>query len=103
MSDKRYTAQGMRDTAQCLHYNHPCALNSEAAAMLRQAADTEEELAKLKARLEAVVKECETAYDMICDSCPCTHCDLTCGQVEEIVNKRQKDILRVARGEGGAK
>ena len=36
---KRYTAQEMRDMAQCLQYNFPCSLYKDAAYMLRQAAD----------------------------------------------------------------
>ncbi len=37
--NKPYTANEMRDVAQCLHYNSPTKLTVEAAAMLRQAAD----------------------------------------------------------------
>lgn len=79
---------------------------SEAKPMLSQAADDAEKLAKIEARLKAVVKECTTDFYLRCAGCPCEHsegCELTCGQVEEIVNKRQKDILRAAIGEGGAK
>lgn len=39
---KKYTAQEMRDMANCLHYNSPTKLTIEAAAMLRQAADAME-------------------------------------------------------------
>lgn len=42
MTNKIYTAQEVRDTAQCLHYNSPTRLTIEAATMLRQAADTQE-------------------------------------------------------------
>lgn len=36
---KTYTAQEMRNVAECLHYDNPTRFIIEAAAMLRQAAD----------------------------------------------------------------
>lgn len=54
---KTYTAQQMRDVAQCLHYNSPTKLTIEAAAMLRQAADFMEREEKRKKKYEYALKE----------------------------------------------
>lgn len=105
MSDKRFTAQNMRDTAQVLHYNHPSQLNCEAAAMLRQAADAEDELACLReenirlaaenaryaARLEAVVN---TLLNVNHECRYSNAVSMSKGEYDR--------ILRAARGERGA-
>lgn len=57
---RRYTDQEMRDTAQCLHYNSPTKLTIEAAAMLRQAAETEEELERTRRRWKCREEACKT-------------------------------------------
>lgn len=51
---KRYTAQEMREHADYMREYH---IDKRAVEMLRQAADSEEENAKLKARMGAAVKE----------------------------------------------
>lgn len=56
---KRYTAQEMKNAAKELSDLLPVD-RMRIAAMLRQAADAEEELAKIKARLEAVVLKGKT-------------------------------------------
>lgn len=50
-----YTAQEMRDVAQCLHYNSPSELTIEAAAMLRQAAEMRERLDEANRKVSALM------------------------------------------------
>lgn len=50
MASRIYTAQEMRDVAQCLHYNSPSELTIEAAAMLRQSVEMRERAEELKAQ-----------------------------------------------------
>ena len=57
-----YTAQEMRDVAQCLHYNSPSELTIEASAMLRQAVEMRE---RCKVLLEDIVK-CKSHHTGIC-------------------------------------
>ena len=52
MANKIYTAQEMRDVAQCLHYNSPTKLTVEAAAMLRQSADAMDREEKCEKKYE---------------------------------------------------
>ena len=110
MSERKYTADELRAEAKFHAFR-----NGDSyivVEMLRQAADAEDELAKLKAqnvtirtdnsaviaelhrRLEAVVKEC----NMLLTDCGCNvrefHVDY--------VRKYADAILRAARGEGGA-
>lgn len=54
MASKTYTAQEMRDVAQCLHYNSPTKLTIEAAAMLRQSAEALEREARRKMKYEYI-------------------------------------------------
>ena len=90
---KRYTAQEMREVERdlCVH-RYP--VIEAARRMLRQAADAEEENAKLKARLEAVVKECEK----LTHGCECVNEYLDV----HFARNHADAILRAARGEGGA-
>ena len=70
---KRYTAQEMRDQAEFISTERGGVM-LETAAMLRQAADAEEENAQLKARLAAVQKSLDDHQDCHkCKSYP--HCD----------------------------
>ena len=71
-NEKMYTAQEMREAADCFDCsNKPYWFSrdewDEMVAMLRQAADTEEELAKVRARMEAVLKDC-VQYERIGES-----------------------------------
>lgn len=124
MSEKRYTAQEMRERADNIDprknetesktllrvmANVSKVLGSSqvsdtdalehAANMLRQAADDAEELAQLKARLEAVVKECENCFMRV------ELFRVKMISVADITRRHNadiNDILRAARGEGGA-
>lgn len=99
---KKYTAQEMRNSADnCDWRTHPCI-----AAMLRQAADAEEELARIKKVIDDELKKQELCRK--CEwrgrnirgesACPCP--EENHGVVFDIdVTDR---ILRAARGEGGA-
>ena len=90
---KRYTAEEMREAAgQVVSelYTNPF------ADMLRQAADAEEENAKLKARLEAVMKYAkENTWDESGEKN--AYLDTT----TRIHNHDMRAILRAACGEGG--
>ncbi len=109
---KRYTAQEMREKVKAIELIPMMGLELtsseklELAAMLRQAADAEEDLAKLKARLEAVVKECEKQIpacrgeDCKCNPTDSGYCDENCHD-EIIVHTAVTAILRVARGDAG--
>lgn len=114
---KRYTAQEMREVLNTSWHD----LDREMVHdMLRQAADAEDELAELrdqvnrdfgesvslKARLEAVVKECEKQIpacrgeDCKCNPTDSGYCDENCHD-EIIVHTAVTAILRVARGDAG--
>ena len=100
---KRYTAQEYRDLAtqiddECadaIAYDMTIASEFDVDSaqhlrdILRQAADAEEEIAQLKARLEAVVKNLEDMRKW---------CAFACVDQEDV-----DEILLVARGEGGVK
>lgn len=96
---KRYTADEIRKMADWPSYcGDDCEvhLQPELVPMLCQAADDAEENAQLKARLEAVVKECEKwkwADDNWCTSVK----DAT-----DTHNRCIDRILHIARGDGGA-
>ena len=113
----RYTAQEMREVLNTSWHD----LDREMVHdMLRQAADAEDELAELrdqvnrdfgesvslKARLEAVVKECEKQIpacrgeDCKCNPTDSGYCDENCHD-EIIVHTAVTAILRVARGDAG--
>lgn len=102
---KRYTALDYKVTAEnCEKLSksflcgdeHDRANYADMAAMLRQAADAEEENAQLKARLDAVVNECENSkWDH--DNWLVSVRDATYTH-----NSYIDKIIRAARGEGGA-
>ena len=127
---KRYTAQEMRNAAQHL-VDNLWAKDSTIVAMLRQAADAEEELRtmrstwltpetskelladcvsktkeidELKARLEAVVKIAEEQFDIIFHSPMCWDEDEN--ESHNLEQMKEMDALEMvvaaARGEGGA-
>ena len=114
---KRYTAQELRDAADTMdesikemedgnsmYWREDHTTSEDWKAMLRQAADAEDEIAKLKARLEAVVMECEKQIpacrgeDRKCNPTDSGYCDENCHD-EIIVHAAVAAILRVARGE----
>ena len=113
MSDRRYTAQELRERADYCGYVAkevediqkigleageavPECFHRTICNMLRQAADAEEENVKLKSRLEAVVKECEKLkWDP--DNWLSSTSEATC-----IHNWYIDRVLRAAREEGGA-
>lgn len=101
---KRYTAQEMREMADYAEKGENC---KDLAAMLRQAADAEEDLAKVKARLAAVVRECEKQIpacrgeDCKCNPTDSGYCDENCHD-EIIVHTAVTAILRAARGESNS-
>lgn len=98
---KRYTAQEMRETASTCETvevadQFYAVEMDRAAAMLRQAADAEEELAKLKAQMEAVVKECER------NEVSYRHDETFVEKIERIThNEPFLKILHLVRGRGG--
>lgn len=119
--NNRYTAQELRQTAEMdfhvtkLGLDDRPDLTDEIRAMLRQAADTEEELAELrdqvnrdfgesvslKARLETIVKECEKMRDgfskrmrSFTGMFALNMRNIYMGKIEIV-----DDILRTARGE----
>lgn len=122
MTNKIYTAQEMRDAAdffvrnaemvrQKVISNMILANIHDLIPMLRHSAEVVEENAKLKARLEAVEKECEKRmkeYD--CGACDFTdeppwtfeQCEIK-GCPTRLHAMEFLSILRVACGEGGAK
>lgn len=117
--ERKYSAQEMREMVNKLpgDYSFADIVSSDGdkqlfsmgclSSMLRQAANAEEELAQLKARLAAVVNECEKQIP-VCrgEDCKCNptdsgYCDENCHD-EIIVHTAVTAILRVARGDGGA-
>lgn len=103
---KVYTAQEMRDMAEnitrvdvmdgltCREHCYP--VEQEVKSMLRQAADAVAENARLAARLEAVVKECEKRmkeYD--CGACDFTdeppwtfeHCEMSADEIKTLAQQ----------------
>lgn len=113
----RYTAQEMREMAgsekfkcsfvtRTLNGGIILDCTKDVLAMLRQAADAEDELAQLKARLEEVVKEREKQIpacrgeDCKCNPTDSGYCDENCHD-EIIVHTAVTAILRAARGDAG--
>ena len=102
----KFTAKEVRKIADCFNTGNGfniyedcgdgvslCAVKTiDCQSALRQGADAIEENAQLKARLEAVVKECEHFESMIA-----RHGTLYKAEASNIYTA----ILRAARGEGG--